>query len=144
MRLNRLRRRNGSDRRKYGRYRKRSIAHANKVLGESWIKSRVGNGIPIKRQKGGQRMQRLNSLWLSHQTQIHGLIPEMRMWEPKPRRLRNHARGEIADADGGQEGVEEETAEEGGVVSVTKPRLQASLRRGRTLIKRIKRKRESD
>jgi hypothetical protein len=70
----------------------------------------------------------------------------MRMREPKPRRLRNRTRGEIADADGGQEGVEEETveeetAEEGGVVSVTKPRPQASLRRRRT---RIKWKRESD
>jgi hypothetical protein len=129
MHLNRLRRRNGCDRRKFGRYRKRLIAHASKLLGERWIKSRLGNGIPIKRQKGGQRRKRLNNPRRSHRTQLHGLIPEMRMRKPKPHRPRNRARGGIAD--GVQEGVEEEAAEEGGVKSVTEPRPQASLRRRR-------------
>jgi len=140
MHLNKLRRRNGCDRRTCGRYRKRLIAHASKVLGERWIKSRLGNGIPIKRQKGGQRMQRLNSPRQSHRTQLHGLIPEMQMGKPKPHRPRNRARGEIAG--GGQEGVEEEAAEEGGVKSVTEPCPQASLRRRRRT--RIKWRRESD
>ena len=142
MHLNRLRRRNGCDRRKYGRYRKRLIAHASKLLGESWIRSRVGNGIPIKRQKGGQRMQSLNSLRQSHQTQLHGLILEMPQPQPQPQphRLRNRARGEIADG-----GVEEEAAEEGGAKSVTKPRPQASLRRRRRRNRRKwRRERESD
>jgi hypothetical protein len=127
--LNRLRRRNGYDRCKRGRYRKRLIVHGNKVLGESWIRSRVGNGIRIKRQKGGQRMQSLNSLRQSHRTRLHGLIPEMQMRGPKPHRLRNRARGEIAD--GGQGGVDEGAAEEGGVKPVTELHQQASPRRRR-------------
>jgi hypothetical protein len=130
MHSNRLRQRNGSDRCRCGRYKTRSIAHASKVLGESWIRSRVGNGIQIKRQKGGQRMQSLSSLLQSHRTQLHGLIPGMRMPKPKPHRLQNRARGEIAD--GGQGSVEEGAAEEGGAKSVTKPRQQVYPRMRRS------------
>jgi hypothetical protein len=124
-RSNRLRRRKDSDRRICERYRTRLIAHASKVLAENWTGSRVGNGIPIKNQRSGQRLKSLRQAPLS---QLHGPIRpilEIRMRKPKPLRLRNRVR--TRNADGGEGGVEEaveEAAEEG---EATEPRRLANL-----------------
>jgi hypothetical protein len=107
-RSNRLRRRNDSDRRRYERYRKRLIAHASKMLCEKWTGFRVGNGIPTKRQRGGQRLKSPRH----PRSRLQGPIPETRVRKPKPHRLWNRVRTRNVgrNVDGG---VEEAAAKEG-------------------------------
>jgi len=121
---NRLKLRNGSDRCTCERYKTRSIAHGNKVLGENWIRSRVGNGIPTKKQRGGQRrLQSPSSLRHPHRHQLYGLIPRIVLRKPKLHRLRNRMRKRIADEDSG--GVDEAAGEEE-VKAATRPRRAMS------------------
>jgi len=134
-RSNRLRWRNDNDRRRFEVYRIRLIAHASKMLRGNWAGSIRGNGIPIKKQRGGQR---LKSLRHRHRSQLHGRpIPEIRVRNLKlhrPHRLRDYV-GTGADGDIGVE----EAAEEG---EATKPRRIVLATA--TLPSLRKRRRESD
>jgi hypothetical protein len=82
------------------------------MLVENWVGSKVGNGIQIKKQRGGQRLKSLRH----PRSQLHGPIPEIGVRNPKPHRPGNHVG---TSADGAFGGVEE-AAEEG--EAATKPR----------------------
>lgn len=51
--LNRLKQRNDSDKRIYGRCRRRLIVHASRMRSEKWTRFRVGSGIQKKKGSGG-------------------------------------------------------------------------------------------
>jgi len=78
----RLKQRNVSDRRRCEKCRKRSIAHASKMLSEKWTRFRVESGILKKKRGSGRQVPRLNNQEQVRRRQLHKRIPEI--VKPKP------------------------------------------------------------